>query len=82
MNATCLHAAAREGHEHLIDTLLADERSDVAARDKYGRTPLHDAVFGGHTKAAAALVFAEDCDLKAALAYAPAPHQDWLVVVR
>lgn len=81
MNATCLHAAAREGHEHLIDTLLADERSDVAARDKYGRTPLHDAVFGGHTKAAAALVarasnvFAEDCDLKAALAYAPAPHQ-------
>ena len=41
---TALHWSGREGHAYLTKILLQKFRSNTAAKDIYGRTPLHLAV--------------------------------------
>ena len=51
---TCIHLAASEGLTPIVE-FLASAKADLSARDRWGGTPLRDAVREGHSKAAAAL---------------------------
>ena len=52
---TCLHLAASEGNIHVVE-LLAAHGAEINAKDRWGGTPLQDAVREGH-RAVAALLF-------------------------
>jgi ankyrin repeat protein len=55
---TPLHLSASEGHEHVVNYFIRIGRNDpdladlISPRDRWGRTPLDDAVSGGHQKVA------------------------------
>ena len=51
---TCLHIAAAEGALSVVGALL-QHRAEVNQRDRWGGTPLRDAVRGGHLKVATLL---------------------------
>ncbi|XP_067915889.1 ankyrin repeat domain-containing protein 16 isoform X1 [Heterodontus francisci] len=57
LNLTALHYAAKEGHAGTIETLLT-LGADVHARDAKGRSALHMACAGQHTKCIRVLVAA------------------------
>lgn len=68
---TCLHYAARNGHDHIIDYLLFqsspdDRRSidnvDVQSND--GTTPLHLACYGGHSSTIKTLIMKYKADFR------------------
>ena len=42
---TALHWAARAGHSELVNILTTKYRAQPLAKDSYGRTPLHLAVY-------------------------------------
>ena len=44
---TSLHLAASEGHSHVVSWLIANG-ADVGVRDRFGNTPLHDAMRHKH----------------------------------
>ncbi len=52
---SALHAAAHRGHVAVIEA-AASTKADLNARDSYGRTPLHVAVFAKQREAIKALV--------------------------
>ena len=51
---TCMHLAACTGNPNLINVLL-DAKADINSTDRWGGTPLRDAVKHGHTEVAALL---------------------------
>ena len=55
-----LHMAAEEGHEHVVDALLA-AGAKASEADDDGQTPLHVAVANGHVEAAERLSRDEPC---------------------
>jgi len=52
---TALHIAASEGYLNIVQFLLSHTANAVAAKDRWGRTPLDDAVFFNHADCAAVL---------------------------
>ncbi|CAN0293860.1 unnamed protein product [Lampetra fluviatilis] len=52
---TALHLAASEGHLHAVRFLLETARADCHARDRWGSTPLHEAVRYAHQAVVALL---------------------------
>ncbi|KAL1521874.1 hypothetical protein AB1Y20_021525 [Prymnesium parvum] len=44
---TCLHLAAGEGALHIVSTLI-DAKADINPVDRWGNTPLQDAIRNGH----------------------------------
>jgi ankyrin repeat protein len=48
LKMTALHWAARGGYAELVNILTTKYRSNVLAKDIYGRTPLHLAVSKKH----------------------------------
>ena len=45
---TALHSAAAEGHLHVIEFLLETCGLEHEPRDRWGRRPMDDAIYGGH----------------------------------
>ena len=70
---TPLHLAAAEGHVDVVKYLVA-HRVDLQPRDRWGNTPLDDAVRHGRTAVAAALKHAGDGVRRAPPAEQPAPR--------
>lgn len=68
---TCLHLAARHGHEDLIEMLLNDFNMDPCIRDNIGFTALHWAAAGGKAATVAKLLKVTDLILPAELAPSP-----------
>ena len=55
---TALHLAASNGHEHIVKYLLSishDAQANKEKLDRFGNTPLADAVREGHKQCAALL---------------------------
>jgi|EP00966_Prymnesium_polylepis_P324463 ankyrin repeat protein len=57
---TCLHLAASEGNLKICEILI-DHKANVNASDRWGGTPLRDAVRGGHSRVADTLCAAGGC---------------------
>lgn len=47
---TALHLAAAEGHEECVTFLVKQCNVDIQARDRWGKTPLDEAIMFGHGK--------------------------------
>lgn len=47
---TCMHYAARNGQNHIIDYLVREKSANIDITSGDGTTPLHLACFGGHLK--------------------------------
>ncbi len=65
---TCLHYAARNGHDHIIDYLLKSSPDDIRSIDNVdvqsndGTTPLHLACYGGHSNTIKTLIMKYKAD--------------------
>ncbi|MFL6872617.1 MAG: ankyrin repeat domain-containing protein, partial [Candidatus Azotimanducaceae bacterium] len=64
---TALHLSASEGHEHVVQFLLKN-KADPMLTDRWGGTPLQDAVRGGHSSCAQTLRDAGAVDPNSAVA--------------
>ena len=53
---TCAHLAASEGNMYIIEVLVACESINLSVVDRFGSTPLSDALRGGHLEVARFLV--------------------------
>ena len=53
---TCAHLAASEGNMHITEVLVAREEINLNLVDRFGSTPLSDALRGGHLEVARFLV--------------------------
>ena len=53
---TCLHYAARNGHNHVIDYLLSKSNTSIDVTSNDGTTPLHLACYGCHPSTIKTLV--------------------------
>ena len=53
---TCAHLAASEGNMHITEVLVACESINLNVVDRFGSTPLSDALRGGHLEVARFLV--------------------------
>lgn len=52
---TCMHLAASEGVRHIV-TMLVELGGDVNAKDRWGGTPLSDAIREGHSDVAKIII--------------------------
>uniref|UniRef100_A0A0C3STI2 Uncharacterized protein n=1 Tax=Guillardia theta (strain CCMP2712) TaxID=905079 RepID=A0A0C3STI2_GUITC len=53
-NRTALHVASAEGHEKIVEFLLA-HKADPSPHDRWKGTPLQDALLNGHSLVATLL---------------------------
>jgi ankyrin len=61
---SALHIASRNGHENVVQLLMAGEKVDIDVQNKRGETELHVAAAGGHVEVVR-LLLENDADIEA-----------------
>lgn len=59
---TALHIAASMGHKSIVKTLVERYNASASVKDRYGGTPLDDAIREGHAEIAMHLAALQRCD--------------------